>query len=403
MDTKNVADQMIIADMLDFCDGQSNQSFEYYDLTYVWRQRFCVPTIGFTTEKHRRRDFSNGVLVYLGVIGRNDSYPYPNNPFQSARGRPRSYEYGDVVSPSLTTTPTGSLSRPAFPNVITAQAARTPASSLGSQSSNNSKEDSKLLRSPIKSHVSAPSPSVMPSSAGPPPSTRSSSSLSYECSLSTTKPEIITVVGWLSPSTVSANPDKRDEIGRDQHRVGPSFPRTNSSLGLASPKTSAAVGLEEQAPGNVPEILSPHSPSPCLLSPATGNVSTLRLTVIDAESGVLSGEVIPSLQSAVSQLPKPSEPTLPQVTALSNTSEPASSSPHLEKLRLKGILNPLRSVVSLTLIKGDKELYRHAGCTKWKDFADKAEGLGLIKLGGEGGKAWITVHPDLRGRIQLKS
>ncbi|KAJ3793036.1 NYN domain-containing protein [Lentinula aff. detonsa] len=74
---------------------------------------------------------------------------------------------------------------------------------------------------------------------------------------------------------------------------------------------------------------------------------------------------------------------------------------YLEKLRLKGILTPLRSVVSLDLIGTDRKIYERAGCIKFKDFASRAENMGLIRLGGEGGKAWIGLHPDLHGKIEI--
>ncbi|KAJ3925159.1 MAG: NYN domain-containing protein [Lentinula lateritia] len=74
---------------------------------------------------------------------------------------------------------------------------------------------------------------------------------------------------------------------------------------------------------------------------------------------------------------------------------------HLEKLRLKGTPAPSRSDVSFALMKKDKQTYQRAGCTKFKDYTSKAEQLGLVKLGGREGEAWIQLHPDLQGRIEV--
>ncbi|KAJ4490697.1 NYN domain-containing protein [Lentinula aciculospora] len=74
---------------------------------------------------------------------------------------------------------------------------------------------------------------------------------------------------------------------------------------------------------------------------------------------------------------------------------------HLERLRRKGILAPSRSDVSSFLVKADKQMYQRAGCTKFKDYASKAEKMGLIQLGGKEEEAWIGLHPDLHGRIEL--
>ncbi|KAJ7046566.1 hypothetical protein C8F04DRAFT_1172478 [Mycena alexandri] len=65
----------------------------------------------------------------------------------------------------------------------------------------------------------------------------------------------------------------------------------------------------------------------------------------------------------------------------------------LEKQRAKGVPRPLRSVVSLEIMK-DKQLYQRAGVQKFSQFAALAEQAGIIKLGGAQAAAWISLHPD---------
>ncbi|KAJ3997626.1 hypothetical protein F5050DRAFT_1806633 [Lentinula boryana] len=107
----------------------------------------------------------------------------------------------------------------------------------------------------------------------------------------------------------------------------------------------------------------------------------------------------PLVSSSSISLPEPSrEPaSLPKVIPLYFL----SLVQYLEKLRLKGISTPLRSVVSLDLTGTDRQIYERAGCIKFKDFASRAENMGLIRLGIEGGKAWIGLHPDLHGKIEI--
>ncbi|KAE9384215.1 hypothetical protein BT96DRAFT_982351 [Gymnopus androsaceus JB14] len=482
---KNVADQMIIADMLSFAmDNPTNPSNTTiflisgdrdfaYALSVLRLRRYNVvvmaPSVVHPSLRAQASRFFEWSISILGVNGRDD------NPSQSARSRPCTC--GDVISPSLSTT-TSSLS------------------SSGSRSSNNSKDDSKLLRSPSKSHVSAPSPAVMPSSAvpaGPPPSTSSSSSLSRVPKTESSPPGYSSITAHPSSSTLQPSPTSSPQsviiLTNDTKLLaptpvspsapkpraplpsfprpssaGPSFPEANSLL--VSPQTSAAVALEEKAPGNVPKVLSPHPPDPSLLSSApsstyaqaghpAGKGSTPIGATVDNNAVGLSGGVVLSPTSQVSSswvsflsrvteqfepaslgdksvmkasdsvnnpsttastLPKPvlpvSKPPPPPVAPLSPPKViPQFFLPllqHLEKLRLKGTLDVDRSTVPNALMKVDKEMYQRAGCIKFKDFTVKAEGMGLVQLGGKHSRSreaamWIRLHPDLHGRIELKS
>ncbi|KAE9399688.1 hypothetical protein BT96DRAFT_919993 [Gymnopus androsaceus JB14] len=478
---KNVADQMIIADLLTFAmDNPTNPSNTTillmsgdrdfaYPLSVLRLRRYNVvvvaPSVVHPSLRAQASRFFEWSTSILGVNG-------DDNPSQAARGRPRN---GNVISPSLSTI-TSSLS------------------SSASQSSDNSKEDSKLLRSPIKAHVSAPPPTVMPSSAvpaGPTPSTIPSS-LSNGCSRApetetsppgyssiTAQPSSSTLLP--SPSIPTSSPQSVRNLTNETRLVvptpvsisssnlpraplpsfprpssaGPSFPETTSSLISNRPQAIVAAALARRAAENASNAISQHPPGPSsqyLLSPAPS--STYAQVGYSAEKGsaftgatdgnkavslsggvMLSTSQVPSSRvteqtgpassgdklvtkasnpasnppATASALPKPvlpvAKPPLPPAPPPPLKSIPPFFLPlvqHLEKLRLKGTLNADRSSVSVALMKVDKKMYQHAGCTKFKDFSVKAEGMGLVQMGGSEGGAWIKLHPDLHGRIELK-
>ncbi|KAJ3842550.1 NYN domain-containing protein [Lentinula raphanica] len=129
----------------------------------------------------------------------------------------------------------------------------------------------------------------------------------------------------------------------------------------------------------------------------------------DPVSSIEPGLPLPIPNTATSSVP-PALPFHPNMREPSRTPapHPADIPPHflllvqhLENLRLQGILYPLRSVVSLALYQMDSLIYKRVECRKFKDFVHKAEEKGLIRLGGANGKAWIVLHPDLHGRIEV--
>ncbi|KAJ7109170.1 NYN domain-containing protein [Mycena epipterygia] len=66
----------------------------------------------------------------------------------------------------------------------------------------------------------------------------------------------------------------------------------------------------------------------------------------------------------------------------------------LRKLRAKGMLRPVRSVVAQDIITKDKMLYKKAGVQRFSQFSALAEKAKIIELGGREGNAWISLHPD---------
>lgn len=71
----------------------------------------------------------------------------------------------------------------------------------------------------------------------------------------------------------------------------------------------------------------------------------------------------------------------------------------LENYRLGGTPRPYRSSVALDLVTQDPQVYEKAGFSRFSFYANQASDLGLVKLGGTGGFAWIALHYSLQGRL----
>ncbi|KAJ7665110.1 NYN domain-containing protein [Mycena polygramma] len=66
----------------------------------------------------------------------------------------------------------------------------------------------------------------------------------------------------------------------------------------------------------------------------------------------------------------------------------------LNKYRAKGIPRPLRSVIALDIIQNDRKLYERAGVGRFAQYSALAEQAKIITLGGAQASAWISLHPD---------
>ncbi|KIK73650.1 hypothetical protein PAXRUDRAFT_29239 [Paxillus rubicundulus Ve08.2h10] len=62
--------------------------------------------------------------------------------------------------------------------------------------------------------------------------------------------------------------------------------------------------------------------------------------------------------------------------------------------RVNGLTHPTRSVVAVHLVKTDKQIYKRAGVTRFRDYTFMAEEAGVIELSGRYGNAWIALHPS---------
>jgi len=58
-------------------------------------------------------------------------------------------------------------------------------------------------------------------------------------------------------------------------------------------------------------------------------------------------------------------------------------------------VKPGRSKIAVTLIQGDKDVYKCVGVTIFLDYVTQAEQAFLIELGGWEVDPWISLHPNL--------
>lgn len=65
----------------------------------------------------------------------------------------------------------------------------------------------------------------------------------------------------------------------------------------------------------------------------------------------------------------------------------------LEKHRAAGVLQPLRTVVAVALTQRDRNAYKLAGATRWREYADMAVEDGIINLGGSATGTWVSLAP----------
>ncbi|KAJ7752060.1 DUF537-domain-containing protein [Mycena metata] len=66
----------------------------------------------------------------------------------------------------------------------------------------------------------------------------------------------------------------------------------------------------------------------------------------------------------------------------------------LKKHKSNGVIRPLRSAVGYELVGLANSVYKQAGVKSFKEFTALAEKEGIIRMGGQDGKAWISLHPD---------
>ncbi|KIK64269.1 hypothetical protein GYMLUDRAFT_221614 [Collybiopsis luxurians FD-317 M1] len=189
-------------------------------------------------------------------------------------------------------------------------------------------------------------------------------------------------------------------------------PTLCSSSGISSSGQTATVELP-RASTTSPKSSPLLSPGTNIPSQLTSAASTLPSASAATRAAPVPSPVL-SLPSTPAEIPQPNPPK-PDQTGSAPPQPPPPPPPfksipqfflplvqHLEKLRLKGISNPPRSDVSIVLVKADKQTYQKAGCKRFKDFTAKAEKMGLIELGGREGDAWIRLHRELHGRIEVK-
>ncbi|KAJ3828752.1 NYN domain-containing protein [Lentinula raphanica] len=214
-----------------------------------------------------------------------------------------------------------------------------------------------------------------------------------------------------APNSMLSKQDAADsmvgpsEVGHRNFLPCSSLPSSPSRSRSAEPYFFATTTMRPVSNANTLQSSNTHHPLPRQFNPQTLPVEQPDSTRDVIENGLstpIPAHTTPGafpLPTFRSKLPEPSSvpASLPKVIP----PHFLLLVQHLEKLRLRGIPHPLRSVLSLALVKMDPLIYKRAECVRFKDFANKAEAVGLIRLGGTDGKAWIGLHPDLHGRIEI--
>ncbi|KAG1756271.1 uncharacterized protein EDB91DRAFT_1091616, partial [Suillus paluster] len=68
----------------------------------------------------------------------------------------------------------------------------------------------------------------------------------------------------------------------------------------------------------------------------------------------------------------------------------------------KGNMKPSRSDIASDLVRCNKDVYKHAGVTRFAEYTSLAAKASVIELGGGetgGGGAWMALHPNFRQEI----
>ncbi|KAK0210566.1 NYN domain-containing protein [Desarmillaria ectypa] len=71
----------------------------------------------------------------------------------------------------------------------------------------------------------------------------------------------------------------------------------------------------------------------------------------------------------------------------------------LETHRRNGAPRPFRSIIAVELVQLDKAVYKKAGVEKFKQYVALAESEGVVELGGMEGGAWIGLRTDWYGCV----
>ncbi|KAJ7752064.1 NYN domain-containing protein [Mycena metata] len=224
----------------------------------------------------------------------------------------------------------------------------------------------------------APSQSVGTNTAAPTPVPQSSQSSAANTITAAISPPIQSV----GTNTVAPTPAPRPS----QLAAGQTWLNTAPS--------SPALFSEDLVAAHIQRCMDMATDVPPIASPTpTPQAGPSSLPNMPPPSTIPARDVhaVPEARPAPRKsIPTPIIPPTPKVVPAIFKSLVAS----LEKQRAKGIPRPLRSIVSVDIMK-DKQLYQRAGVQKFSQFAGLAEKAGIIKLGGTQASAWISLHPDL--------
>ncbi|KII88951.1 hypothetical protein PLICRDRAFT_159913 [Plicaturopsis crispa FD-325 SS-3] len=69
----------------------------------------------------------------------------------------------------------------------------------------------------------------------------------------------------------------------------------------------------------------------------------------------------------------------------------------LDRLRLKNTPRPFQSVVAMHILMQDNNVYRRAGAQTIAEYIAMAENAGVVEVGGEDPKSWVSLKPEWHG------
>ncbi|KII88952.1 hypothetical protein PLICRDRAFT_591166 [Plicaturopsis crispa FD-325 SS-3] len=157
------------------------------------------------------------------------------------------------------------------------------------------------------------------------------------------------------------------------------------------PRWRNCAHLAKAPAATVPIVNPPPAPKSMQAKPAS---SPLPSSSTPASIKSSSAKAPPSHASTSGTAPVPakSRSATPPVRVVPPAFVPLVR--HLQLCRSKNVFRPERSQVAAEVLKQNKNAYKDAGVSKWKQYADLAAAVGIVELGGRGGGNWIALHPD---------
>ncbi|KAJ7044770.1 NYN domain-containing protein [Mycena alexandri] len=403
---KNVADQMIMVDMLAYAIDHptpatiiliSGDRDFAYAVAILRLRRYDVVVISLPLPG-AHISLRSQASVYLDwnvdVMGYPSSSPHfegspaatrsPTNSIQSTHARRPSYHLPTPDSPYHT-------SRAPAPYVKHVPVAAVPAESSTSASAKTTPPtlEPSTEHPPAQSMPQAepevicvPAPAYSaPAAPVPGPSVPVATPMLTPMST----PTPVHIQPQSFTNSISATPAPSQSVGANT--VAPTPAPQLSQSSAADTAAAAMSPVQTQSVGtNTVAIASP--------TPQAGPSS---LANMPPPSTIPPRNVhaVPNVQPAPRESrPTPIPPTIipPAPTVVPEIFKSLVAS--LKQQRAKGIPRPLRSVVASEIMK-DKQLYQRAGVETFSEFAALAKQAGIIQLGvAQESAAWISLHPD---------
>lgn len=178
---------------------------------------------------------------------------------------------------------------------------------------------------------------------------------------------------------------------------------------LEEPCSSQSAPTSTSSPSDKSEVVQPKlqvtQPEPDVVQPKPKAVqpSSKISSPKPADLSVVPADALPKPEFMESK-PAVAPPRL-QATQSKPITTPLIPKQFLNLLQIlqKSIneqnLRPRRGNIAITLMDRFPDIYKQAGVTRWKEYAELAEKAGFVVLGGQRSDTWITLHPDWHGRV----